>query len=115
MSFADDERMPDDAWLLSEIEAPVAPEASFRSALEQELADRLAPRDGTGPLPPGWALCPFDRFCVAELRLPARLRRNCPCLHAEPLLARLAGRVERVHARPCVGVALRERQQDRTP
>lgn len=94
--------------LLDALDAPVAADTAFRDALSRELAERLAPRRGDGPLPDGWALCPFDRFCFAERRLPRRVRMHCPCLHAAPLLRRFAGGQTPVHGRPCAALALRE-------
>jgi hypothetical protein len=93
--------------LFAALEEPVTPVPSFRAALEHELDAGLAPRRGMEPLPEGWALCPFDRFCVAEQRLPALVRRHCPCLHAGPVLRLFVGRPASVHARPCTGLALR--------
>jgi hypothetical protein len=96
----------------AELAEPVTPEPAFRAALEHELAARLVPRRGEAPLPPGWALCPFDRFCIAEQRLPHLLRRHCPCLHAGPLFRRIANQATPVHARPCTGLELREKAAD---
>lgn len=93
--------------LLDELDAPIAADAAFRNALAQELAGQLAPRRGEGPLPDGWALCPFDRFCFAERRLPRRVRMHCPCLHAAPLLRLFAGGQTPVHGRLCAARALR--------
>ncbi|HLZ70017.1 MAG TPA: hypothetical protein VKV26_08940 [Dehalococcoidia bacterium] len=99
--------------LLGDLEAPVATDAGFRAGLEHELAARLAPRRGEGPLPEGWAYCPFDRFCIAEQRLPRQVRMHCPCLHAGAVLRLFAGGQTPVHARPCPGRALRAAGTDR--
>lgn len=79
----------------------VQPPAGFRDGLTEELGRRLALRRGDGELPADWALCPFDRFCVAEQPLPHVARANCPCLRGAPLLRLLKARGMPVHARPC--------------
>ena len=94
--------------LLGQLEEPAAPSAAFQADLAEEVRRRLAVRRGEGTLPEGWALCPFDRFCLAEQGLPRVLGANCPCLHAGPLLRRLQERGAPVRARPCGGLRLRE-------
>ena len=93
--------------LLGDLDEAVVPDTSFRQALTEDLTHQLAVRRGEVPLPAGWALCPFDRFCVAEQPLPRFLRKYCPCSRAHALLQPFAGRDGAVHARPCPARALR--------
>lgn len=95
-------------YLFERLEQPVEPSPEFRLALEEDLQGRLAERRGEGTVPEGWALCPFDVFCVAKQRLPSTFRRNCPCLHAAPILHLLKNQSAAIHVRPCAGIALRK-------
>src|SRR5579875_816916 len=93
--------------LLGDVGTTVLPDAAFRQSLAEALTQQLAVRRGEGPLPAGWALCPFDRFCIAEQPLPRLLRKHCPCSHAHALLQPFAGGDGAVHVRPCPARALR--------
>jgi hypothetical protein len=88
--------------------APAPPPGAFRDDLTELLGRRLALRRGEGDLPADWALCPFDRFCVAEQAIPHLIQVNCPCLRGAPLLRLLKSRGVPVHARPCAGQRLRQ-------
>ena len=84
----------------------VSPSPVFRDELVEQLGQRLALRRGEGALPTDWALCPFDRFCVAEQRLPRLIAANCPCLRGAPILRLLKSQGLPIHARPCAGQRL---------
>ena len=87
---------------------PVPPLGGFRAELMEQLAHQMALRRGEGDLPADWALCPFDRFCVAEQPIPHVARVNCPCLRGSPLLRLLKARGLPIHARPCAAQRLRQ-------
>lgn len=93
--------------LLSVERDAALPRPEFKAALLRRLREELHALQGTPPLPE--ALCPFERFCWAEQRLPRRLRANCPCLLAAPLLHALTARGVPLRSRPCPGLAARER------
>ena len=87
--------------------ADVTPSPAFRDELVEQLGRRLALRRGEGGLPGDWALCPFDRFCIAEQRLPRVLAANCPCLRGWAILRVLKAHGLPLHARPCAGQRMR--------
>jgi hypothetical protein len=87
--------------------ADVSPSPVFRNELVAQLGRRLALRRGEGDLPTDWALCLFDRFCVAEQRLPHLIAANCPCLRVAPILRLFKSHGLPIHPRPCAGQRLR--------
>jgi hypothetical protein len=88
--------------------APVTLPDGVRGDLVERLARHMALRRGEGDLPATWALCPFDRFCVAEQPLPRLARANCPCLRGASLLRLLKSHGLPIHARPCAAQRLRQ-------
>jgi hypothetical protein len=95
--------------LLGRLEAtPVPLPDGVRGDLIEQLARHMALRRGEGDLPANWALCPFDRFCVAEQPIPDLARANCPCLRGAPLLRLLKSHGLPIHARPCAALRLRQ-------
>lgn len=100
---------PDVGELVGSLRGEVRPRPEFREALLADLRReqrRLYGREESRE-PDLLAYCPFTTFCFARLRLPAAVRKRCPCLAAAGPLAALAERGAPVRRRRCEGLRLR--------